>query len=618
MPTVEPTAVEIGPPGDGALEHREIRLILIGLMSGMFLSALDQTIMASAIRTVADDLDGLSLQAWATTAYLITSTIATPLYGKLSDIYGRRQFFIFAIVVFVLGSALCGAATSMTQLAMYRGLQGVGAGGLFSLALTIIGDIVPPRERARYQGYFLAVFGTSSVLGPVIGGFLAGRENLLGFTGWRWVFLVNIPIGVVSLFLVARWLHLPHHRNDHRIDWPGALSLGIGLVPLLIVAEQGREWGWTSGTSMLCYGAGVLGLMLFILAERMYGDEALLPLRLFANKTYAIGTMLNFALGLGMFGAMAAYPLYLQIVKGFSPTEAGLLLLPMTAGIMSASVTTGQIISRTGRYKVFPVVGLTLMIIGIGLTSRANADTSILIINLYGSIFGFGLGCSMQPLVLAIQNTVPPQDMGVATSSVTFFRQMGGTLGTAVFLSVLFGSLPGRIRDAFGQAAGTESFRSALRDPAVLADPANRPVIQAVQAQQQGEPIALADGVMNDSSFIHDLDSRLARPFLVGFAGSISEVFLLGCVILMVAFVIVWFLPEEPLRNESGIQARRSAQVAEAAEAAETARADEADRAAQARTGIGGDSRSGTNPSMEEGCSPDSPDSAVTPEPDPV
>jgi len=600
MSTDEPTAPDTGPTGDGALDPRQIRLILIGLMSGMFLAALDQTIMASAIRTVADDLNGLSMQAWATTAYLITSTITTPLYGKLSDIYGRRPFFIFSISVFVFGSALCASAGSMQELAVYRGLQGIGAGGLFSLALTIIGDMVPPRERARYQGYFLAVFGTSSVLGPVVGGFLAGRESLLGFTGWRWVFLINIPIGVVSLFLVAHWLHLPHYRNDHRIDWPGATALGLGLVPLLIVAEQGREWGWTSQNAVLCYGVGVLGLLLFVLTERAYGEEALLPLRLFSNRTYTIGTVLNFTLGMGMFGAMAAYPLYLQIVKGYSPTEAGLLLLPMTLGIMSASVVAGQSIARTGRYKAFPVAGLTLMIIGMGLTSRADADTSIMIMNLFGAIFGFGMGCSMQPLVLAIQNTVPPQDMGVATSSVTFFRQMGGTLGTAVFLTVLFSSLPGRIRDAFGQAAGTESFRSALRDPAVLADPANHPVVQAVQAQQQGRPVSLGDGVMNDSSFIHDLDSRLARPFLVGFADSISEVFLLGCAVLLVAFLVVWFLPEEPLRKQSGLEARRSAELAQTQE----------DRARPAQ-----DSRPGTATSMEE---MGSSNSATAPEPDPV
>ena len=304
-------------PSSGELSHRQIMTILSGLMAGMFLAALDQTIVATSIRTIADDLQGLSVQAWATTAYLITATISTPLYGKLSDLYGRRPFFLIAAIsIFVLGSALSGFATSMTQLAAFRAFQGLGAGGLFSLALTIIGDIVPPRERAKYQGYFLAVFGTSSVLGPVVGGFLAGQDSILGVTGWRWVFLVNVPIGIGALLLVMRSLHLPHTRRDHRIDWPGALALVVGLVPLLLVAEQGREWGWTSGAAIATYLVGALGIVAFLAAERRYGDDALIPLRLFRGRTFGIGSLLNFILGMGMFGGLAALPLYLQIVKG--------------------------------------------------------------------------------------------------------------------------------------------------------------------------------------------------------------------------------------------------------------------------------------------------------------
>ena len=241
---------------DGPLTHRQIVTILVGLMMGMFLAALDQTIVATAIRTIADDLKGLDEQAWATTAYLITSTIVTPLYGKLSDIYGRKKFFSAAITIFIVGSVLCTLSQSMLQLAFYRAVQGLGAGGLFSLALAIIGDIVPPRERAKYQGYFLAVFGTSSVLGPVIGGFFAGQASILGVDGWRWVFLVNVPIGIAALFVVSRTLHLQHTRLDHRIDWWGAATLTLGLVPLLLVAEQGRDWGWGSGRSIACYVIG--------------------------------------------------------------------------------------------------------------------------------------------------------------------------------------------------------------------------------------------------------------------------------------------------------------------------------------------------------------------------
>lgn len=534
--------------------HRQIVAILAGLMSGMFLAALDQTIVATAIRTIADDLNGLSLQAWATTAYLITSTIATPLYGKLSDLYGRRPFFILSISVFVIGSVLCGLAGSMYQLAGYRALQGIGAGGLFSLALAIIGDIVPPRERAKYQGYFLAVFGTSSVLGPVIGGFLAGQDSILGFAGWRWVFLVNVPVGVVSLLLVLRTLHLPHQRRDHRIDYPGAAALVIGLVPLLIVAEQGREWGWTSGRSITCYIVGVIGIIAFLLAERSYGDEALLPLRLFQGRTFSVGSLLNVILGVGMFGGLAMLPLYLQIVKGKSPTEAGLLLLPLMIGIMSGSVISGQAIARTGRYKIFPIAGLTLLLIGLGLMTTIDADTSIALLGVYALIFGLGLGFNMQTLVLAIQNAVPPQDMGVATASATFFRQMGGTLGTAIFLSVLFNGLPEKIAAAFKATVPTPAFQAALKDPAVLADPANRPVLEMLK----GGASATGSSALNDSSFINHLDPRLARPFLVGFADQMDLVFLLGAVVIAVAWVVVWFLPEEKLRSVSGIQARQS------------------------------------------------------------
>ena len=278
------------PPGAQVHEYpdqSQVVRILLALMAGMFLAALDQTIVSTSIRTIADDLGGLDRQAWATTAYLITSTIATPLYGKLSDIYGRRRFFLFAIAVFVFGSALCTMSTSMYMLAAFRAVQGIGAGGLFSLALAIIGDIVPPRERARYQGFFLAVFGTSSVLGPVVGGLLADQSTIFGIAGWRYVFLINVPIGIAAFIGVYINLHTPHTRVNHRVDWWGAAALIVALVPLLVVAEQGREWGWTSTTAITCYAVGVAGLMLLLLAERKAGYEALIPLRLFTNPTRA-------------------------------------------------------------------------------------------------------------------------------------------------------------------------------------------------------------------------------------------------------------------------------------------------------------------------------------------
>jgi EmrB/QacA subfamily drug resistance transporter len=556
-----PTGGRPGTDFSQPLSHREIVTILSGLMAGMFLAALDQTIVATSIRTIADDLQGLSLQAWATTAYLITATISTPLYGKLSDLYGRRPFFLAAISIFVVGSALCGLAESMWQLAAFRAVQGLGAGGLFSLALTIIGDIVPPRERAKYQGYFLAVFGTSSVLGPVIGGFLAGQDELLGISGWRWVFLVNVPVGAGALALVMRSLHLPHQRRDHQIDWPGALALVVGLTPLLLLAEQGRDWGWSSPLSVTAMAVGVLGLVGFVLAERRYGDDALLPLRLFRGRTFGLGSLLNFMLGMGMFGGLAALPLYLQIVKGASPTEAGLLLLPLTAGIMAGSVFSGQAIARTGRYKRFPVAGAAMLVVAMGLLAQVAVDTPLWQTLSIATLFGLGLGFNMQPLVLAVQNAVPPRDMGVATSSATFFRQMGGTLGTAVFLSVLFSTVGEKILAAFRADAATSAFQQAVRDPQVLAEPANVSVIEALRTSG-----TLPAGSLDDTSFLSQLDPRIARPFLEGFAGSMSLVFTVAAGILVLAFVVVLFLPEEPLRSVSGIQAREQ-------EAAETAAA---------------------------------------------
>jgi EmrB/QacA subfamily drug resistance transporter len=538
---------------DGGFTHRQIVMILIGLMMGMFLAALDQTVVSTAIRTIADDLKGFSLQAWATTAFLITSTIATPLYGKLSDIYGRKPFFLFAITVFIAGSALCGLSRSMYELAAFRAIQGIGAGGLFSMALAIIGDIVPPRQRARYQGYFLAVFGTSSVLGPVLGGLFAGANSILGISGWRWIFYINVPIGLAALVVVNRTLHIPHTRRDHRIDWQGAIALVIGLVPLLIVAEQGRTWGWSSGRSLACYGIGVVGLVLFYLAERMCGDDALIPLRLFRNRTFTVSSVTSVIIGMGMFGAILVLPLYLQIVKGYSPTGAGLATLPLVLGIMAGSVISGQTISRTGRYKIFPIIGTGLMVLGLFLLSLIGADTPLWKTALIMPIVGLGLGGNMQPIILAIQNAVSPREIGVATSSVTFFRQMGGTLGTAVFLSVLLTNLPGKIADAFRSAQGTQQFQAAL-----AAHPDQAATLQAA---------AQGNTDLNDTSFISRLEPVIAHPFRVGFSDATTLVFLMGAAIMVIGFVVVLLLPEIPLADRSAAQAR-AAEVADEAGAA--------------------------------------------------
>lgn len=546
------TPAATAPPAtDGSLTHRQIITILVGLMMGMFLAALDQTIVATSIRTIADDLHGLSAQAWVTTAYLITSTIVTPLYGKLSDIYGRKQFFLLAISLFTIGSLLCSFATSIGMLAAFRAVQGLGAGGLFSLSLAIIGDIVAPRERAKYQGYFLAVFGTSSVLGPVIGGFFAGQTSILGFTGWRWVFLVNVPIAIAALIVVTRTLHLKHQRRDQRIDWWGAVMLSVALVPLLIVAEQGREWGWASGKSITMFVIGGIGIVGFYLVERAMGESALIPLRLFKNRTIGVASIGSIFIGMGMFGGLAALPLYLQIVKGASPTEAGLLLLPLTLGIMFGSILSGQLISRTGRYRRYPIIGAALLTGAMFAFHYVGADTALPLTMTIMVFFGIGLGFNFQPLTLAVQNAVSPRDIGVATSSATFTRQIGGTLGTAVFLSILFSTAGDNIARAYQAAGSTPAFQAAAQTPAGAA------ALKTVQGSGSS---------LSDTSFLNGLDPVIAHPFLVGFSNSMSTVFFVATFILAAAFVVSWFLPHVELRGGSP-QAERAAQdVADKAE----------------------------------------------------
>lgn len=532
-------------PADGELTHRQIMTILSGLMLGMFLAALDQMIVSTAMPQIGNDLHGLSIQAWVTTSFLITSTIATPLYGKLSDQWGRKPLYLFAIVVFVAGSALCGLSTSMYMLAAFRAIQGIGAGGLMSLALAIVGDIIPPRQRAKYQGYFMAVFATSSVLGPVLGGFFAGQSSIFGVPGWRWIFYINVPIGVAAFLVVSRVLQVNHNRREHNIDWSGAGALVVGLVPLLVIAEQGREWGWMSGKAWACYVIGVLGLSAFVWMESRIGDEALLPLRMFKNKVFAVGSAQNFVIGLGMFGGMVSIPLYLQIVKGASPTKSGLLILPMVLGIMAASMVAGQFTSRTGRYKIFPIIGCVLLVGGMLALSTIGADTALWQTDLYMLMFGAGLGLNMQTLVLAMQNAADPKDMGVATSSATFFRSVGGTLGTAVFLSILFTTATSKIPQAYTDARQTDAFKQAA-----AAHPQD---LKTLQAGLSG------GGGLNDTSFLKNINSEIAHPFYVGFANSMDVVFLVGAFVLLVALVLAFMLKEVPLRTQSGAQAAKSA-----------------------------------------------------------
>jgi EmrB/QacA subfamily drug resistance transporter len=518
----------------GGLNHRQIMAIVYGLMLGMLLAALDMTIMSTATKTIADQLHGQTIQAWVTTAYLITSTIATPLYGKLSDIYGRKPMYLTAISLFLIGSVLSGIANSMYELAAFRAVQGLGAGGLMSLALAIIADVVSPRERSRYQGYFMAVWGLSSVAGPVVGGFFAGVDTFAGIAGWRWVFLVNIPIGIIGLIVVTKNLNVPHRKVEHRIDYWGAGALALGLVPLLIVAEQGREWGWGSAAALSMYLLGAFGLAAFVWIEHRMGDEALIPMRLFRYSVFSLSNVLNFIMGVGMFGMMMSLPLYLQIVKGASPTESGLLTLPMTAGIIVAAMSSGVAISRTGRYKIYPIVGLGATATAMFLFGQIGVDTPLWQTMAIMVLAGAGLGLCMQTLILSIQNVVPPKDMGVATSSATFFRSIGGTVGTAVFLSLLFTVVLNRLAPLMGGRGGG-----------------------AID--------------VNDTSFLATMTDAQKRPILDAFTHGIDTVFTVGGFVILVAFALIWFLKEIPLSMKSGIERRADDDATAAKDEAATA-----------------------------------------------
>ena len=540
------------------MSHKEIWVVLIGLMSGMFLAALDQSVVGAAMRTIADDLDGLALQAWATTAYLITSTVATPIYGKLGDIFGRRPLFLISIAIFIVGSLTTGFANSMYELAAFRALQGIGAGGLFALAFTIVADIVPPRERARYQGMFLAVFGSSSVLGPLIGGLFAGVDEILFIDGWRWVFLMNLPIGMISLFMVNKFLHIPHNPIAQKIDWWGAATIIIGVVPILLVAEQGREWGWGSPLAVAMYIIGTIGLVSFVLIERKMGSAALIPLSLFKNATFARTQILGFIVGIAMFGGMIVLPLIIQIAYGASPTETGLLMLPMVVGMATATTTTGRFTAKTGKYRVFMNTGTATLFAGyIYMFLFLKADAPIWIVSVGMVIIGLGLGQLMQTLMVSTQNAVAAKDIGVGTSSQTFFRQMGGTLGVAIFMSILFSQVGDKISEAFQRSEVQAGLKEFMQDPVAMADPANAQILSLMQGGSLN-----ADAITTDSSFLIGADDRLTLAFRVGFIESSLNIFLIASFFVAAAFLLSFAIKELALRTKSA-----SAEAAEAAAA---------------------------------------------------
>jgi EmrB/QacA subfamily drug resistance transporter len=509
-------------------------------MTGMLLAALDQTIVSTALKNIVEDFNGLNHYTWVVTAYLLTSTASTPLYGKISDLYGRRPVFQFAIITFLIGSFLAGASQNMTQLIFTRALQGLGAGGLMALTFVIIGDIVSPRERGKYQGYFGAVWGLSSVAGPLLGGFFSDHATILGITGWRWIFYINLPFGILALIITSAVLHIPKVKREHKIDYLGALILVSAVSAVLLAASvYGPENGWTDPKTLMVFGLGIFLTLLFLWQETR-AKEPILPLRLFKNQTFSLTSALGFIIGAGMFGAIVMLPLYLQVVKGNSATSAGLKLIPLMLGIVTMSIFSGKQISATGKYKIYPIIGSALMTIGLILMSTLNVDTSFGVLSIYAILVGAGLGLSMQTIVIALQNSVDFQDMGIATSSNTFFRTLGGAFGTAIF-GTIFSN-----RAAYYLQENITSLQST-----------------SPQALDGFDPAKL-DVITTNTSIISTLPPAVKETVLHSFAQTFHMVFLAAAPITFIGFVLAFFLKEKPLQGSTAHHAARTEAAGEA------------------------------------------------------
>ena len=508
-------------------------IILSGLMTGMLLAALDQTIVSTALKSIVEDFNGLNHYTWVVTAYLLTSTASTPLYGKISDIYGRRIVFQFAIVTFLIGSFLAGASQNMAQLIGTRAIQGLGAGGL-------IGDIVPPRERGRYQGYFGAVWGLSSVAGPLLGGFFSDHATILGITGWRWIFYINIPFGIAALLITSAVLHIPKVKREHNIDYLGALLMITAVSStLLAVSVYGPERGWADSTTLTYLFAGILITLIFLVWEGK-AKEPILPLSLFKNHTFSLTSALGFIIGAGMFGAIVMLPLYLQVVKGDTATEAGLKLIPFMIGIVSTSIYSGKAITKHGYYKRFPIIGTVVMTIGIFFMSTLTATTPFWQLSIYSILVGAGLGLSMQTIVIALQNSVDFKDMGVATSSNTFFRSLGSVFGTALFGAILTNRLG--------------HYLIVGRDELAASNPT------AALSFNESD----IEKIKQNTSVIAQLPPEAQTTALDAFVNSFQVVFLVAAPITAFGFLLALFLRETPLRTNKDYAAAREESAGEA------------------------------------------------------
>lgn len=443
----EPDPARPAAPGEREQVSSGVLVSIGALLLGMLLAALDQTIVSTALPTIVSDLGGLEHLSWVVTAYLLAATAATPLWGKLGDQYGRKKLFQLAIGIFLVGSALCGIAQGMGQLIAFRALQGLGGGGLMVLSMAIVGDLVPPRERGRYQGLFGAVFGATSVLGPLLGGVFT--EHL----SWRWVFYINLPIGVVALAVIAAVLHIPRRTTRHVIDYLGTLLIASVATSLVLVASLGgTTWAWSSPQIIGLAVLAVVLAVLFVAVERR-AAEPVLPLKLFRVRTFALSAVISFVIGFAMFGAMTYLPTFLQVVRGVTPTMSGVYMLPMVFGLLLSSTVSGQIVSRTGRWKVFPVAGTAVTTLGLLLLHQLDENSATAEMGAYFFVFGLGLGLVMQVLVLIVQNAVAYEDLGVATSGATFFRSIGASFGVAIFGTIFASRLGDQLTDAFRGAA---------------------------------------------------------------------------------------------------------------------------------------------------------------------
>ncbi len=501
--------------GNGALPglgRRSVLLIIGALMLGMLLAALDQTIVSTALPTIVGDLKGGSHIAWVITAYLLATTVSTPLWGKLGDQYGRKVFFQAAIVIFLIGSVLSGISHSMAELIAFRAVQGLGSGGLMVGAQAIVGDIVSPRDRGRYVGLFGAVFGVASIVGPLLGGVFV--DNLT----WRWIFYINVPIGIIALIVVASQVPGKLRRVHHVIDYVGTAVLALAATSfILLTSLGGTTYAWGSAPIWILGACGVILVGVFVAVERR-AAEPVLPLHLFRQRAFSVTSVVGFIVGFAMFGAITYLPAFFQVVKGISPTLSGVQLLPLMAGLLLVSIGSGQIISRTGRYRFWPIAGSALMTLGLFLLSRMGVGTSSLQDSLYMLVLGMGIGGVMQVLVIIVQNAVPHSELGVATSGATFFRSIGGSFGTAIFGAIFSNVLVSNLASHLRGVTLPAGFSSANVTPALLAR----------------------------------LPAAVEHGFIAGYAQSIQTVFIVAVPIAALAFLATWLIPQVELKKWAG------------------------------------------------------------------